>query len=90
MAAELEEPNGYIRLGHNYAYGLGVPQDYKKASEFFLAAGKLGDGRGYTELGIIYAEGRGVAKDIKQANAYFLKASELGESKAIYLMKSLK
>jgi len=62
-----------------YVRGLrGIPQDYQKASELFLKAGKLGCAVGYYHLGYAYHFGYGVEVDTKKAQHYWTLAALTG------------
>jgi len=58
-------------VGHEVGGVMGLPQDYKKANEFYLKAGKLGSGAAYYNLGLSYLEGNGVEVDMKKAKKYW-------------------
>uniref|UniRef100_A0AC34FC12 MYND-type domain-containing protein n=1 Tax=Panagrolaimus sp. ES5 TaxID=591445 RepID=A0AC34FC12_9BILA len=66
---------GDIFKGHNYKRGVGVPQDYKKAAEYYLKAANLGFPEGMYCLGMLYHEGNGFKRDYKEAMKWFLKAA---------------
>lgn len=53
-------------LGFMYANGQGVPQDYKKAMEWYRKAAEQGFASAQSNLGVMYAEGRGVGQDDRE------------------------
>jgi len=58
-------------LGRMYDKGLGVPQDYNKAIEWYLKAATQKDPAAQYYLGLKYANGHGVAENLKQAYVWF-------------------
>jgi len=59
--------------------GMGLPQDYQKASELYLKAGELGCAPGYFNLGCLYDNGKGVEMDQNKAKYYFELAAMSGD-----------
>ena len=58
-------------LAHSYASGgLGLPQDWSKATELYLQAGELGCAEAYYNLGIASKLGRGIERDLEMARLY--------------------
>ncbi len=64
-------------VGHMYAHGQGVPQDYASAAAWFRRAAERGVPQAQFRLGQLYANGQGVPKDYEQAYAWFKVAAEL-------------
>ena len=58
-------------LGRMYDKGLGVPQDYDKAIEWYRKAATQKDSAAQYYLGLKYANGHGVAENQKQAYIWF-------------------
>ncbi len=58
-------------LGVMYDNGQGVPQDYKKAVEWYARAADQGHAMGQANLGVMYANGQGVPQDYVQAYKWF-------------------
>uniref|UniRef100_A0A914QS30 Uncharacterized protein n=1 Tax=Panagrolaimus davidi TaxID=227884 RepID=A0A914QS30_9BILA len=65
----------YILKGHQYRDGFVVPQDFKKAAEFYEKAANLGNPEGMFNLGLLYKEGKGVKRDYGESMKWFLKAA---------------
>ena len=76
----LTRPN----LGAIYEHGLGVPQDYLQAADWYRKAAEKGFAEAQYGLGFLYLNGYGVPKDFNQATTWMLKAAEQGETKAQY------
>jgi len=53
-------------LGVLYENGLGVPQDYGKARQWYEHAAPQGDANAQNNLGYLYVDGKGVPKDEKR------------------------
>jgi len=58
-------------LGHGYAQGQGVPQDYGEAVRWYRRAAEQGDAVAANNLGTMYDKGRGVAKDYVHAHKWY-------------------
>ncbi len=56
-------------VGGMYEYGIGVPQDYALAAQWFRKAAEQGDAEAQFNLGLVYSRGSGVPQDY--AEAYF-------------------
>lgn len=57
-----------------------VPQDYKKAMEWYQKASKLGHHKAQLKIALMYCEGYGVLKSYKKAVTYVQKAYDGGET----------
>ncbi|MBO6508283.1 MAG: caspase family protein, partial [Roseibium sp.] len=77
---ELAMTEGYLAAWHNqgnlYAKGLGVPQDYAKAFEYFRYAAERGHPEDQHNLGVAYLKGRGVEVDFAAAREWFGRATD--------------
>jgi TPR repeat protein len=71
-----------LTVAHIYADGMGVPQDFAKAAEFYRRAAELGVGQAAYYLGNLYRDGRGVPRDREAAYQWYRKAAEQGDSVA--------
>jgi TPR repeat protein len=71
-------------LGHLYDNGLGVPQDYAKAAQWYEKAAVQGDMKAQYHLGALYENGRGVPQDHAKARLWREKAAEQGYALAQY------
>lgn len=78
MAAQGDAGAQY-KLGHLYAYGQGVPQDYAQAALWYTKAAAQGHAGGQYSLGALYLYGQGVLKDLVQAHLWLSMAAAQGE-----------
>ena len=62
-------------LGRIYQYGVGIPQDYAQAAEWFRKAAEQGNVDAQVRLGSRYFNGEGVQQDYKQAAYWYSKAA---------------
>lgn len=65
----------YNNMGYLYENGLGVPQDYMKAFEYYYEAAKLESSTGKCNLGFCYLNGIGVDRDKEMAKYWLEKGS---------------
>jgi uncharacterized protein len=54
-------------LGYMYEHGLGVPQSWPAAVDYYLLAAEHGDPTGQYLLGLTYDKGFGMSRDVVQA-----------------------
>ena len=81
-ATKIKAEEGYedaqYNLGWMYAFGKGVPKNYKKAAKWFRKAAE--DEEGYVQakwqLGEMYYKGQGVPQDYWEAMKWFRKAAK--------------
>jgi TPR repeat protein len=73
--AEHGDANSMSNLGITYANGLGVPQDYTKAREWFEKAAAKDDATSMHLLGLLFASGLGVPQDFAKAREWYEKAA---------------
>ena len=82
MSAQAEK--GYaraqLRMGWIHERGLGVPQDYNKARDWYLKALANGDVDANAHLGWMYEHGWGVEKDYARAADFYQRAINDGSS----------
>jgi TPR repeat protein len=71
-------------LGELHAQGLGIPQDFGKAAEWYRLAARRGDANAAFALGSLVLEGRGVERDPGVARRHFEEAAEQGHAPASY------
>lgn len=62
--------------------GLGVRQNYEKASLFYAKAGNQGVAEALDNLGLMFVNGEGKKKNHSSASRFFIRASELGFAKS--------
>lgn len=72
---------GY-ELGMSFKQGKDVKRDFKKAAEYFLISGEMGDEKAMTELGSMCLVGYGLEKDTDLAYSWFKKAAAKGHPDA--------
>jgi TPR repeat protein len=60
-------PHSQALLGYMYEHGLGVPQSWPAAVDYYLLAAEQGDPTGQYLLGLMYDKGFGVSRDVVQA-----------------------
>jgi len=69
--AERGDARAQTMVGELYAFGKGVPQDDRKAADWFLRAAEQGHAEAQFDLGKMNSLGRGMAKnDVQAANWY--------------------
>jgi len=73
-----------------YEKGLGVPQDYRKALEWYTKAAKQGNMNGQMNLGLMYEHGRAVKQDYAAAYDWYQKAAQQGNADAASHAESIK
>lgn len=78
-SGDLEAQN---RLGICYYNGLGVPQNYTEAVQWFRKAAEEGLADAQYYLGKCYYDGQGVSQDYNEAIVWYRKAAENGNTDA--------
>jgi TPR repeat protein len=76
--------DGSMEYTHGYSYyrGLGVPQDYSAAADWFRKAADLGHAGAQNSFGYSYYYGEGVSRDYVEAVTWFRRAAEQGHAGA--------
>lgn len=69
-------------LGWIYANGLGLPEDYTKAKQWYEKAATQGNATAQAALGLLYSQGQGMPKDYTKARQWFEKAAAQGDAQA--------
>ena len=82
QAAEEGDASAQYRLGTNYDWGWGVPEDDETAVKWWRKAAEQGDGGAQSALGNMYYWGWGVPDDYREAARWYRKASEQGVASA--------
>jgi TPR repeat protein len=77
-AAEQGDDNAQASLAWKYLKGHGVPQDDKKAFQWYTKAAEHGNARAQNNLGELYTKGDGVPRDDKEAMKWYTKAAKQG------------
>ncbi len=92
-AQKADDADAGYYLGKLYQYGIGVPQDYKKAFAYYSGVAASTStaiqdrdsiNLANVALGIMYVKGLGIEENPETALEYFTKASENGSAKASY------
>ncbi|KAG2379474.1 hypothetical protein C9374_006591 [Naegleria lovaniensis] len=73
-------------LGHMYEHGIGVPQNYSKALEWYQKSANQGDAKAQYNLGCMYRNGRGVVQDYSKAFEWYQKSANQGDADAQYYL----
>lgn len=80
----INDANAWNSLGMLYELGLGVPQSYRTASEFYLRSARDGNANAMYNIANLYYCGNGVNKNYSEALKWYKKAAELNCAKAMY------
>jgi TPR repeat protein len=80
--AEQGDARAQYHLGTRYFTGMGVPQDYGEALEWFRLSADQGDAQGQGALGSMYYMGKGVPQDYVLAHMWFNLSAARGGSPA--------
>ena len=88
MQQEAEKGNATAQynLGRMYQNGAGVPNDTKKALEWYSKAAAQGNANAQYNLGVMYQNGDGVEKDMKRGVELISQAAEQGFAWAQYTL----
>jgi TPR repeat protein len=78
-AAEEGDASAQNRLGLLYDEGVGVPQGYRQAKEWFEKAAKQGHAGAQLNLGTLYLQGAGAPQSAQMAVFWFSRAAEQGD-----------
>lgn len=80
------DPEAQFTLGKMYETGLGAPQSYAEAAQWYRQAAEQGHAAAQFYLGAMYGSARGVARDYAAAVMWFRKSAEQGYRDAFYPM----
>ena len=83
-ATENNDPKAMTMLGVLYANGEAVPQDDKKAAEWYKLAAERGDRDAMFALAMFRLEGRAGPRDREQSAKWLAAAAKLGHPLAAY------
>ena len=87
LASQNGNINSIFQLGIMYHQGKGVPQNYKKAMEFFkAAASQKSMPNSRYNVAFMYARGEGVFTDHKEAIRWHESAVEIGSLKSLFAL----
>lgn len=70
--AQRGDPDAQALLGHLYAEGRGVPQNYTQAAIWYRRAADQGHSEAQYELGLLYDKGQGVPLNVIQAEKWLI------------------
>ena len=87
--AEQGDAEEQLGLRLFYKIGNGVPQDYRKAVEWYTKAVEQGDAMSQYNLGLCYHNGQGVPRNYDKAIEWYTKAAEQGNDNARQAIASL-
>ena len=88
-AADKDDPKSMTLLGELYANGLGVPQNDKKAEDWYKLAAARGDANAMFALGMFRMQGRAGARDRVESAKWLAAAAMLGHPIAAYDLELL-
>lgn len=83
-AAEQGDANAQTVIGSMYDLGLGLPQDYQQAKQWYEKAAAQENSNAQLNLGVMYANGHGVRQDYHQGKQWFEKAAAQNNVNAQY------
>ena len=78
-----------VDLGDMYYKGIGVPQDYSAAMDWYFFGAKKGNAAAMCSLGIMYEFGEGTEKNLKFAFEWYQTAADNGDKPAQARLKRL-
>ena len=79
--AEQGDASAQYNLGLTYDNGIGVPQDFAEAVQWYRRAAKQGLAGAQANLGVMYANGEGVPQDYVAAHRFLNLAGAKGNEK---------
>lgn len=74
----------YYNLGYIYLLGQGVPEDPKKAVEYFQKGARSGDGKCMMAMAMCYKNGDGVEPDEKEMIAWLERGARINDPFCLY------
>ncbi len=83
-AADQDDPKSMTLVAELYANGLGVPEDDKKAADWYKLAAARGDANAMFALAMFRMEGRDGARDRAESAKWLAAAAKLGHPIAAY------
>jgi uncharacterized protein len=83
-ALDKKDPKSMTLVGELYSNGLGVPQDDKKAAEWYQLAAARGDSNAIFALAMFSLQGRAGPRDRQKSAKLFADAAKLGHPIAAY------
>ena len=87
---ESDDPKSLFEVGHMYSVGDGVPNDSKKAAEWYLKAAGKGYAEAQFKVGQMYLKGHDVQRNRKEAKKWFEKAADQKFTPAVEALGNLR
>ncbi len=84
LEADPDDAAAMTLIGELYLQGLGLPQDFERAAEWFALAARLDDPAAHFALGSMRLEEDGIGRDTAAARRHFEAAAEAGHAPASY------
>ncbi|MDR1902117.1 MAG: leucine-rich repeat protein [Treponema sp.] len=78
QAAQDGKPEYIVILADMYSFGLGKPQSFTEAFNYYTKAAELGNAEAMCDLGYMYSVGQGVNKDLAKSFEWYKKSADLG------------
>jgi len=85
-AADRFVPDAEFNLAVMYEYGLGIPKNFDKATEYYRRAGEKSHLDAIYHLALMYADGRGHPQDFKKAASLLERAAYDNHAPATYFL----
>jgi TPR repeat protein len=67
-----------VILADMYSFGLGLPQSFTEAFNYYTKAAELGNAEAMCDLGYMYSVGQGVNKNLARSFEWYKKSADLG------------
>ncbi|MDR2090174.1 MAG: leucine-rich repeat protein [Clostridiales bacterium] len=77
-AARDGKPEYLVVLADMYSFGLGKPQSFTEAFNYYTKAAVQGNAEAMCDLGYMYSVGQGAKKDLEQSFNWYKKSADLG------------
>jgi len=85
-AADRFVPDAEYHLAIMYEYGLGIPVNFAKATEYYRRAGEKSNLDAIYHLALMYADGRGHPQDFKKASSLLERAAFENHGPSTYFL----
>ena len=84
--ADNGDADAQYAIGELYFWGSGVPQDFRRAGEWYYQSAKQGNSDAQYSLGVLYADGKGVKQNFESAFYWYQLSAEQGNADSLYNM----